>query len=40
MWNMEFNILDDFLSIEAHDFGYLGPISPTYPSPQNTLKQV
>ena len=40
MWNMEFNTFDEFLYIQAHDLQYLGPISLTCSSAQNTLKQV
>ena len=29
MWNVEFNNLNDFLCIDAHDLGHLGPISLT-----------
>ena len=25
MWNLEFNTFDDFLYIQAHDLGFLGP---------------
>ena len=34
MWNVEFCILDDFLCIWDHCFGYLGSISPTWPNAQ------
>ena len=37
---MDFNTLDDFMYIEAHDRGYLGPISWTCCSVQNTLKGI
>ena len=37
MWNVEFSNFDDFLYIHAHDFEYLGPISWTCSSAQNTL---
>ena len=40
MWNLEFNTLNDFLDIHAHNLGYLGPIFPTCPNPTNTLKTV
>ena len=39
MWNVEFNTLDEFLYIKAHDMDYLGPISQSYFSAQSTLKQ-
>ena len=37
---VEFNTLDEFLYIQVHDLGYLGPISQTCTSAQNALKQV
>lgn len=40
MWNLEFNTLDDFLYIHAHEFEYFNPISLICPNFPNTLKQV
>ena len=40
MWNVEFNTFDEFLYIQVDYLGYLGPISWTCSSAQNTLKQV
>ena len=37
--NLEFNNLHEFLYTQAHDLEYLGPISWTCSSAQNTLKQ-
>ena len=40
MWHVEFNTFDEFWYIQAHDLGYLGPISWTCSSAQNALKQL
>ena len=40
MWNVKSNTSDDFLYNQAYDLGHLDPISGTWSSAQNTLKQV
>ena len=39
IWNMEFNILDNFLWIGVHDLGYLGWVCPSWSNSPNILKR-
>ena len=40
LWIVEFNTFDEFLYIQAHDMGYLGPITGTCSCAQNILKLI